>query len=87
MTLQQHITKIGTLYKTGNARDHSYRVDLQNLIIAILPAVLVTNEPARVKCGVPDYLLTRKDLPICYIEDKDIGVDLASKILKEQFDK
>lgn len=87
MTIQQYLDKINTLYKTGNAREHSYRGDLQNLIMAILPDVLVTNEPARVDCGAPDYVLTRKDVPIGYIEAKDIGVDLASKTLKEQFDR
>ena len=87
MTLQQYVSKINILYKTGNAREHSYRGDLQNLIMAILPNVLVTNEPARVQCGAPDYVLTKKDIPIGYIEAKDIGVDLASKTLKEQFDR
>jgi len=87
MTLAQYIAKIDTLYKTGNAREHSYRGDLQNLIMEILPEVLVTNEPARVDCGAPDYVLTRKDVPIGYIEAKDIGVDLGSKTLKEQFDR
>jgi predicted helicase len=87
MTLAHYIAKIDTLYKTGNAREHSYRGDLQNLIMAILPEVLVTNEPARVDCGAPDYVLTRKDVPIGYIEAKDIGVDLGSKTLKEQFDR
>ena len=87
MTLSQYIAKIDTLYKTGNARKHSYRVDLQNLIMAILPDVLVTNEPARVQCGAPDYVLTRKDISIGYIEAKDIGVNLASKTFKEQFDR
>ncbi|KAB1156877.1 type ISP restriction/modification enzyme [Flavobacterium luteum] len=87
MTLQQYIAKINTLYITGNAREHSYRGDLQNLIMAILPDVLVTNEPARVSCGAPDYVLTRKDVPIGYIEAKDIGVDLKDKKLKEQFDR
>lgn len=87
MTLQQYLDKINTLYKTGNAREHSYRGDLQNLIMAILPDILVTNEPARVDCGAPDYVLTRKDVPIGYIEAKDIGVDLGSKTLKEQFDR
>ncbi|MDI5951241.1 type ISP restriction/modification enzyme [Flavobacterium yafengii] len=87
MTIQQYLTKVETLYKTGNAREHSYRGDLQNLIMAILPDILVTNEPARVACGAPDYVLTRKDIPVGYIEAKDIGVDLGSKTLKEQFDR
>ncbi|MBC7523030.1 MAG: N-6 DNA methylase [Flavobacterium sp.] len=87
MTIQQYLTKVETLYKTGNAREHSYRGDLQNLIMAILPDILVTNEPARVACGAPDYVLTRKDVPVGYIEAKDIGVDLGSKTLKEQFER
>ncbi|WP_438965362.1 type ISP restriction/modification enzyme [Flavobacterium sp.] len=87
MTIQQYIDKINTLYKTGNAREHSYRGDLQNLIMAILPDVLVTNEPARVACGAPDYVLTKKDVPVGYIEAKDIGIDLNSKTQKEQFDR
>lgn len=87
MTIQQYVSKIDILHKTGNAREHSYRGDLQNLIMAILPDVLVTNEPARVACGAPDYVLTKKDIPIGYIEAKDIGVDLKDKKLKEQFDR
>lgn len=87
MIVQQYIEKINTLYKTGIAREHSYRGDLQNLIMKILPDVLVTNEPARVDCGAPDYVLTRKEIPVGYIEAKDIGVDLGSKTLKEQFDR
>jgi predicted helicase len=87
MTIQQYLDKVNILRKTGDAREHSYRGDLQNLIMAILPGVLVTNEPARVECGAPDYVVTKKDIPIGYIEAKDIGVDLGSKTLKEQFDR
>lgn len=87
MTIQEYISKLNTLYVTGNAREHSYRGDLQVLLMEILPDILVTNEPARVACGAPDYVLTRKDVPVGYIEAKDIGVDLNAKILKEQFDR
>ena len=58
MTIQEYLSKVNTLYRTGNAREHSYRGDLQNLLMSILPDVLVTNEPARVACGAPDYVLT-----------------------------
>ena len=87
MTLTQYIDKINTLYKTGNAREHSYRGDLQNLLMYLLPDILVTNEPARVDCGAPDYVLTRKDVPVGYIEAKDVTQDLNDKKLKEQFDR
>lgn len=87
MTIQDYLIKLNTLYQTGNAREHSYRGDLQNLLSTILPDILVTNEPARIACGAPDYVLTKKDIPVGYIEAKDIGVDLGSKTLKEQFDR
>jgi len=87
MTIQEYLTNLNALHNTGNAREHSYRGDLQTLLKTLLPGILVTNEPARVSCGAPDYVLTRKDIPVGYIEAKDIGVDLKSKTLKEQFER
>lgn len=87
MTINEYTANLNRLYITGNAREHSYRGDLQTLLMSLLPEILVTNEPARVQCGAPDYVLTRKDLPVGYVEAKDIGIDLNSKTLKEQFDR
>lgn len=87
MLIQQYLDKVNTQYKTGFAREHSYRADLQNLLQHLAPQVLVTNEPARVACGAPDYVITHQDIPVGYIEAKDIGIDLKSKSLKEQFDR
>ena len=87
MTLNQYVSNLNTLYQTGRAREHSYRSDLQVLLSDMHPSILVTNEPSRSECGAPDYMLSRKDVPVGYIEAKDIGVDLKSKTLKEQFDR
>ena len=87
MTIQSYLDTLNLRYKTGISREHTYRGDLQTLLMSLLPDILVTNEPARVACGAPDYMLTRKDVPVGYIEAKDIGVDLHAKILKEQFDR
>ncbi len=87
MTIQSYLDTLNLRYKTGISREHTYRGDLQTLLMNILHDILVTNEPARVACGAPDYMLTRKDVPVGYIEAKDIGVDLHAKILKEQFDR
>lgn len=85
MTTAQYLSRLNTLYHTGTATEHSYRGDLQNLLDDLLPDILVTNEPTRVSCGAPDYVLTRKEVSVGYIEAKDVGVDLNSKSLKEQF--
>ncbi|RYE59315.1 MAG: DNA methyltransferase [Sphingobacteriales bacterium] len=87
MTIQFYINALQQLYRTGISREHAYRGDLQSLLTTLLPDILVINEPARVECGAPDYVLTRKDIPVGYVEAKDIGVDLKSKSLKEQFDR
>jgi predicted helicase len=87
MTVQEYIDKIHKRYITGISREHSYRGDLQNLLESMAPEVTITNEPARVACGAPDYIITRKNIPVGYIEAKDIGADLNSKVNKEQFDR
>jgi predicted helicase len=87
MTLNEYINKINKRYITGISREHSYRGDLQTLLETLAPEVLVTNEPARVACGAPDYIITRKNIPVGYIEAKDIGADLSNKNYKEQFER
>lgn len=87
MTVQEYIDKISKRYSTGISTEHSYRGDLQNLLETLAPDVAVTNEPARVACGAPDYIITRKNIPVGYIEAKDIGADLNNKTYKEQFDR
>ena len=87
MSIAEYLSHLNRLYLTGQAREHSYRGDLQTLLSSLLPDILVTNEPARVSCGAPDYMLSRKGVPVGYVEAKDIGVDLDSKTLKEQFER
>lgn len=87
MNISTYIANVNVLFTTGKSGEHSYRGDLQQLLTSILKNVLVTNEPKRIECGAPDYILTRKDIPIGYIEAKDVGVKLGDKAHKEQFDR
>jgi predicted helicase len=56
-----------------------------------MPGIRATNEPKRQSCGAPDYILTKKDIPVGFIEAKDIGdkdLEGAKKTgNKEQFDR
>ena len=89
MTLEQYIDNTNKRYKLGNATEHTFRGDLQQLIESLVPEIRATNEPKRQSCGAPDYILTKKDIPIGFIEAKDIGnTDLeGKKANKEQFDR
>ncbi len=85
MTIQEYIEAINKRFKAGISTEHSYRGDLQSLLKTLVPHVDVTNEPQRIDCGAPDYILTRKGIPVGYIEAKDIGKSLDSKLYHEQF--
>ena len=86
-----YIGRVNKKYRSGLATEHSYRGDLEFLLKTILPEISVTNEPKRQQCGAPDYILTKKDLPIGFIEAKDIGDSDLEGIKKngnkEQFDR
>jgi hypothetical protein len=91
MTLEQYIDNINKRYKLGNATEHTFRGDLQQLLESLLPDIRATNEPKRQSCGAPDYILTKGEIPMGFIEAKDIGDKdlLGAKKTgnKEQFDR
>jgi hypothetical protein len=83
----QYISECNKLYKSGNATEHSYRPALKTLLEALMPRYAATNEPKRITCGAPDYIITDRDIAVGYVEAKDIHINLNDKSLKEQFDK
>ncbi|WP_338766756.1 type ISP restriction/modification enzyme [Bernardetia sp. ABR2-2B] len=91
MILEEYISKINQRFQLGNSTEHTFRGDLQTLLESIVPKVSATNEPKRIACGAPDYVLTKKDIPVGFIEAKDIGdKDLEGKKKtgnKSQFDR
>ncbi len=91
MTIDQYLENLNKRFTLGNATEHTFRGDLQQLIESMDQGVAATNEPKRQSCGAPDYIITRKDIPIGFIEAKDIGdsdLDGTKKTgNKEQFDR
>ncbi len=92
-SLKLYIDELNKQYKTGLAREHSYRPALKDLLQSLLPKMVVTNEPAHFECGAPDYIIQReKDhLPVFFVEAKDVNdndLDGRNKNAhKEQFDR
>lgn len=83
--IQEYFDVVNSRYKRGTATEHSYRGDLQKLIEAIVKGVTATNEPKRIDCGAPDYIITnQKEIPVGYIEAKDIGKSLDEVDKSEQ---
>ncbi len=91
MDLNSYINNINQRFRLGNATEHTFRGDLQQLLESMVPEIRATNEPKRQSCGAPDYIITKGEIPVGFIEAKDIGdrdLDGVKKTgNKEQFDR
>ncbi len=83
--LREYLNAIAANLKAGNATEHTHRPALKTLLEAIgaqadggqaQGAISATNEPQRIACGAPDFIVTRGLLPLGYVEAKDVGVSL-----------
>lgn len=84
MSLQVYLSNITKAFIAGNATEHTHRPALKDLIESLSTGIVATNEPRRVKCGAPDYIITKGHTPLGYIEAKDIGKPLAEVERGEQ---
>jgi predicted helicase len=87
MNIDEYVESLDRRFQSGNATEHSYRGDLQQFLESRLPDVQVTNEPKRISCGAPDYILTKQHIPVGYIEAKDIGARLDDRAYDDQFNR
>lgn len=76
--INDFIGKVATIHKTGAATEHSYRPALESLFNSLSDGVAALNEPKRVECGAPDFIIQRGDIAIGHVEAKDLGVDLRN---------
>ncbi|MDH4101198.1 MAG: N-6 DNA methylase [Nitrospirota bacterium] len=61
----------------GNATEHTHRPALKNLVESLASNITAVNEPKRIRCGAPDFIVTRAHIPLGYIEAKDVGASLG----------
>jgi len=72
----------------GNATEHTHRPALKTLIESLQKGITATNEPKRrTDCGAPDFIITKGEVPLGYIEAKDVSVSLDKAEKGEQLDR
>jgi predicted helicase len=71
----------------GNATEHTHRPALKALVESLATGVTATNEPRRIECGAPDFIITKGSATIGYIEAKDIGKSLDEAEQTEQMER
>lgn len=90
--VERYIAEVSKQFATGKATEHSYRPALASLLSELLPKYVVTNEPRRIDCGAPDYIISKGDasnIPVAFVEAKDVNDrDLdGNREHKEQFNR
>lgn len=85
MPCTEYLRAIENALRAGNATEHTHRPALKAFIESVETGITATNEPKRVQCGAPDFIVTRKNASIGYVECKDIGVPLDKVEGAEQF--
>lgn len=83
--IAEYVAALNNRYKTGYAKEHTYRADLQHLLEGLMPDVRAINEPAHMRCGAPDFMMTKRDVPFGFAEAKDVDKNLDSADYTEQF--
>lgn len=78
MNIASYVSEVQRIYATGSATEHSYRSALEDLFSSIDQNVAALNEPKRVKCGAPDFLINRGEIVVGHVEAKDIDKDLSA---------
>ncbi len=76
--IDQFLSSIERNLRAGNECEHKNRAALKRLVESFDKTIVATNEPRRVRCGAPDFVVTRGETPLGYIEAKDVGTCLET---------
>jgi len=85
--LRVYINDIEKELIAGNATEHTHRSALKVMIESLDEGVVATNEPRRIECGAPDFVVSRGAITIGYIEAKDVGKSLDEMERTEQLSR
>ncbi|MDM7856908.1 type ISP restriction/modification enzyme [Thiopseudomonas acetoxidans] len=76
--IQSFLQQVTSTHKTGAATEHSYRPALQALFQSLSNDITAINEPRRVACGAPDFIIQRGELAVGHVEAKDLHIGLRN---------
>lgn len=80
--LRTYIKSLEQELSAGNSTEHTHRTAIKTLLETLTPGITATNEPRRIECGAPDFIVSKGVITIGYIEAKDVdkSLDEAEKL-------
>jgi len=87
--INQYLTQIKTHLNIDVAKEHTHRAALANLLETLSPSIHAVNEPKCIECGSPDLVILSQadNVPLGYIEAKDINSSLDKALQSEQLER
>ena len=83
----EYLVNIDKEFKTGVAKEHSYRPALKRLLESIDTGIVAINEPARGTFGAPDFMVRRSDAALGFVEAKDIGINRLDNLSDREIEQ
>lgn len=82
--LREYARQVEKAVRKGDATEHTHRPALKALLEAVEKGVTATNEPKRIECGAPDFVVSRGQTTVGYVEAKDVGAGLDEALKTDQ---
>src|SRR5438045_401515 len=61
---KQYLNSVRQALAAGNSTEHTFRSMVEALVASFGDDVRATNEPQRIACGAPDFIVTRRNIPL-----------------------
>ncbi len=71
-----YFKEIGKAFQSNLATEHTYRPFLKTFVESFAKDIEAINEPRRRTFGAPDCVIRKREIPLGYVEAKDVGKDL-----------
>ena len=80
----QYLDEVKKVFRSREATEHSYRPALKSLLESVSEDIEAINEPKRRTFGAPDFIIRKREIPLGYIEAKDVGRNLDKLDAREK---
>ena len=87
MNILEYLDNLNSDFKSGITSEQACHKNLLTLLKNYDKKLKATNDPVFIACGAPNYIITKNNIPLGFINAEDIGQDLKSNFLKDKFDR
>lgn len=76
MSFDTYLSSLSAALKRGDATEHTHRPALKALVESLHAGITATNEPKRIACGAPDYIVTKGPVPVDSLDSKVLACQM-----------